>query len=180
MEEFWKDIKEYEGRYQVSNLGRVRSLNYNKTGKTAILKARAACNGYIMVYLKKHGVGKKHLVHRLMADAFLPNPNMLSDVDHKDENRSNNFIFVNRDGTVNEMKSNLQWLSHKANCNRGTRNIRLGKRLYQYTLDGVFVNSYETARDAARLLGYNAGHISECCNGNRKQANGYRWSFVEI
>lgn len=90
MNEFWKDIEGYEGRYQVSNLGNVKSLNYNHTGKEKIMKPQLCNKGYLRVELCKDNKRQKYLIHKLVADAFIPNPNNLPCVNHKDENRLNN------------------------------------------------------------------------------------------
>ena len=98
--EIWRDIEGYEGLYQVSNLGRVRSLNYKRTGKVQNMKLGTYPNGYKMVDLKKNNKRKAHLVHRLVAKAFIPNPNQLCEVNHKDEDKANNTV------------DNLEWCSH--------------------------------------------------------------------
>ena len=104
MKEVWKDIKDYEGLYQVSNLGRIKSLSrFHYTGwgknkgyikKEKILKPRYDKKGYQMVVLYKNGIGKNFKVHRLVAEAFIPNPNNLPQINHKDEIKRNN-IFTN-------------------------------------------------------------------------------------
>lgn len=135
MEEVWKDVVGYEGLYQVSNLGRVKSLSRlvdkGKYGtiytKERILKNQKVNVNYLFVILSKDGKHKNMTVHRLMAKAFLPNPYNLSDVNHKDENPSNNFIYVNKDGSVDYEKSNLEWCTHKYNCNYGTSKFRIIK-----------------------------------------------------
>ena len=112
MEE-WRDIKGYEGRYQVSNLGRVRSLrdnhgNYREKIRATILNKE----GYNYISLYKEGKIKMCLVHRLVAEAFIDNPNNYKEVNHKDENKQNNSV------------SNLEWCTAEYNCNYGTRNKR--------------------------------------------------------
>lgn len=117
MEEIWKDIEGYEGWYQVSNLGRVRSVeryvNYKKTGlsfrKSRILKLKSDYYGYRSVNLSVNCKVKTYKVHRLVAQAFIPNPNNLPCINHKDENKSNNFV------------SNLEWCSIAYNNTYGTR-----------------------------------------------------------
>lgn len=121
MEEFWKDIKGYEGFYQVSNLGRVKSLAKYQKGnggsifwrKETILKPANSGRGYLMVVLIKNKKRKSYILHRLVADAFIPNPYNLPQVNHKDENKTNNVV------------SNLEWCDNKYNSNYGTRNIRI-------------------------------------------------------
>ena len=130
MVEEWKDIKGYEGLYQVSNKGNVRTLEHkivNKLGRTQLVKGRnlkihTYPNGYKDVMLQNKGVAKRYLVHRLVAEAFIPNPENFSEVNHKDESRDNNVV------------TNLEWCSRKYNCNYGSciekqRNSKLGKTL---------------------------------------------------
>lgn len=120
----WKDIKEYEGLYQVSNLGRVRSVdrvvNYRIKGTTRVYPGRIrtlvvyGC-GYCYVTLSKNNRTKSVRVHRLVAEAFLPNPDNLPYINHKDENKTNNFVYINDDGSVDESKSNLEWCDAQYN-----------------------------------------------------------------
>ena len=120
MKEIWKNIKGYEGLYQVSNLGRVKSLerkdNLGRKVNEKILKNRNATHGYIAVILSKDSNKKTYRVHRLVAEAFIPNPNKYLEVNHKDENKSNNRI------------DNLEWCDRKYNCNYGTFKERHSKR----------------------------------------------------
>ena len=115
--QIWKEIPNYEGKYQVSNTGKVRSLNYKRTGKTKILKIREDKNGYTVVTLTKNSKKKTYSVHRLVAQAFIPNPNDLPEVNHKDENPANNFY------------TNLEWCTHEYNINYGTHNEKVSKTL---------------------------------------------------
>lgn len=115
MEEIWKEIEGYEGKYEVSNLGNVRSLNYNGTGEIKLLKQYICHNRYEQVNLYKNGKPKHHLVHRLVARAFIPNPNNYKEVNHKDENPANNNV------------NNLEWCTREYNNNYGTRNKRAGE-----------------------------------------------------
>lgn len=112
--EVWKDIPDYEGLYQVSNLGRIKSLNFNKTGKEKIMKPRTG-NRYYMIALWKNGIRKDYLLHRIVAETFIPNTENKPFINHKDENCFNNSI------------NNLMWCTHKENMNWGTRNERISK-----------------------------------------------------
>lgn len=163
MKEIWKDIKGYEGIYQVSDLGRVRSLKF---GKERILVGRKDSDGYLRVGLCKDGKEKTCRVHRLVAEAFIPNPDGLPQVNHKDERKSNN------------VASNLEWCDCKYNINYGMRTERISKTVYQYTLDSSLVGSYPSVREAGRRTGYSKSHISDCCRGERKQAYGFVWSYT--
>lgn len=170
--ENWKDIKGYEGRYQVSDLGRVKSLNYNKTGKERIKKAAKGSCGYVIVTLSNGGKLKGFLVHRLVAEAFLPNPDRLPQVNHKDEDKTNNAV------------SNLEWCDRKYNINYGTGTERMkvskGKTVYQYTMDGTLVCVYPSAKEAGRQTGYAQTHISACCRGKQNCYKGFIWSCTLI
>lgn len=176
--EIWKDIKGYEGIYQVSSEGRVRSLDrigergYRYKGK--ILTPRPNKRGYMWVVL----VGKNYAVHRLVAQTFIPNPNNYPIVNHKDENPSNNCV------------ENLEWCDAKYNCNYGTANKRRGetlgydkdnpysKSVLQYTKEGVLIKKWDSQAEAARQLGVRQGNISSCCMGLRCTAYGFIWKYA--
>ena len=111
--EIWKDIQGYEGKYQVSNLGRVKSLNYHRSGKERILKYLINTRGYLTTMLYKNGIGKNVRINRLVAQAFIENPENLPEVNHIDEDKTNNRV------------GNLEWCSHEYNTNFGTRNERI-------------------------------------------------------
>ena len=117
----------YEELYKVSNLGRILSLNYKNTGKSELMTPVEMPNGYLKVSLRKNGEKKTCLVHRLVAQTFIPNPENLPEVNHIDEDKTNNFVFLNEDGSVDKEKSNLEWKNHRDNCNHGTRNERMAK-----------------------------------------------------
>ena len=187
--EIWKtavyDGEIYEGLYKVSNLGRILSLNYRNTGKTGLMTPFENEKGYLQVGLSKNGKTNLCLVHRLVAQTFIPNPDNLPEVNHKDEDKTNNFVFLNEDGTVNKEKSNLEWKSHKDNINHGTRNERvskaltngkLSKRVLQLSLSGDLIREWESTRECERN-GFNQGHVSRCCNGKEKSHKGFRWEY---
>ena len=143
MKEIWKSIKNYEGLYEVSNLGRVKSLNYNKTGKEQILKPAKVKNGYLLVGLCNNKKVKTYHVHRLVAQTFIPNPNDLPQVNHKDEDKENNCI------------DNLEWCSAEYNMNYGTRNKRIGK-----------ANKNKTISEETRKKISNANNGKHCGKNN--------------
>ena len=157
-----KDIKGYEGLYAVTSCGKVWSYKSKR-----FLNIARSSNGYMNVALYKNGTRKQYSVHRLVAKTFMPNPNNLPEVNHKDENKSHNWI------------NNLEWCDKKYNANYGTRNDRLAKvfgiPVYCVELDRVF----ESAHTAARILNLNVSHINECCNGIHKKTGGYHFKFVE-
>lgn len=186
MEE-WRDIEGYEGLYQVSNEGRVRSLNYHLTKKSKDLKQFLTPKGYLTVTLCDKQKMKTYSVHRLVAKAFIPNPNNLLEVNHKNEDKTDNRVFINHDGSVDESKSNLEWCDRKYNMNYGTclqracdklTNGKKSKQVYQYTLDGELVNVWASTQECKRN-GFSQGHIASCCRNEygKKTHKGYKWSY---
>ena len=184
--EVWKtavyDGEIYEGLYKVSNLGRILSLNYNKTGKPGLMTPSENKKGYFVVNLRKNGETNLCYVHRLIAETFLPNPDNLPEVNHKDEDKTNNFVFLNEDGSVDKEKSNLEWKNHRDNCNHGTRNERVAKAqskpVLQFTLDGEFVREWPSTMECGRN-GFNQGNIAACCRGLYESMYGFRWKYKE-
>ena len=187
--EIWKtavyDGEIYEGLYKISHLGRILSLTYRNTGKAELKKPSDDGYGYLQVQLWKNGKYKMCRVHRLVAETFLPNPDNLPEVNHKDEDKTNNFVFLNEDGTVNKEKSNLEWKSPKDNCNHGTRNERiakantngkLSKRVLQLSLDGELIREWESTKECGRN-GFNQGAVWSCCNGKLPHYKGYIWRY---
>lgn len=169
MKEIWKDVVGYEGLYQVSNLGRVKSLNYNRTGKEKIMKCGYDKDGYIRVLLtnnKKERIMKK--VHRLVAQAFIPNPYNLPMVNHKDENPSNNIV------------SNLEWCDAKYNNNYGNSVIKRSKQILQIDITtNIIINIFPSMMEIQRKLNIPTSHICSCCKGRYKTSGGYKWSYKE-
>ena len=169
--EHWKAIDGYEGLYEVSDIGRVKSLNYNHTGKEKILKPGKNIYGYLHVVLCKDGQKKLSLVHRLVSEAFIPNPNNLKTVNHKDEVKTNNTV------------SNLEWMSMRDNNNYGTRNKRaaesLSKQVQMFDKStGELLATFPSTHEAARVTGINQGDISSCCLGKLKSSGGYVWRYI--
>ena len=160
--ETWRAIAGYEGLYQVSNLGRVKSLNYNHTGTDKILKPGKNQGGYLRVGLSKDGHTKHLLVHRLVAEAFIQNQNNLETVNHKDEVKTNN------------VASNLEWMSRGDN-KRYSAN-KSAKMFDKQT--GELLATFPSTREAERVTGINQSNISECCKGKRKSAGGYIWRYA--
>lgn len=176
--EYWADIKDFVGLYQVSNFGKVRNTN---TGR--ILKQQTTKRGYLQVGLWKNNKEKKCYVHRLVAQAFIPNPKRLKEVNHKDEDKTNNFVWVNPDGTVDLEKSNLEWCTRKYNCNYGSIQIKKSSSqsipIYQYTLEGVFVKRWKSATEVEKTLGFDQGNICNALQLKKryKTAYGYIWKY---
>lgn len=169
--EQWKDIEGFEGLYQVSNKGRVKSLGNNKLRKEKILKGGKGTCGHLLVHLCKDGKQAHKYIHRLVAQAFLPNPQNLPEVNHKDENPSNNQV------------SNLEWCDCKYNINYGTRNQRVAEKLSRRVdqidmVTGEVVHQWVSTAECGRN-GFNIGHVSSCCNGKLKQYKGYVWKYLQ-
>lgn len=198
-EEIWKDVKGFEGRYQVSNLGRVRSLDmtwlaYNwkmqgymeckRKGRT--LKPLSGTNGYLKCCLRDGKRKEYHNIHRLVALSFIPNPCNFPCINHKDENKANNFVFINSDGTVDFEKSNLEWCTYKYNSNYGTRNDRLRKYslnyvmrpIIQYDMNGKVINTFESLTEAENKTGISNISITGVCKGRRKSTHGYVFKYL--
>ena len=183
MLEIWKtaiyDGEIYEG-FEVSNLGRIKSLNYRRTGKAELLTPIDIGTGYLQVTLCKNKEYKKCYVHRLVAFTFLENPENLPQVNHKDEDKTNNFVFLNEDGSVDKEKSNIEWKSPKGNCNHGTRNERSAKarskRVLQLSLDGDLIREWESTRECGRN-GFCQSHVSACCRGEEKTHKGFCFMY---
>lgn len=173
MKEVWKDIPNYEGLYQVSSHGRVKSFRQSTKchcEKEYILKPHLANNGYYQVTLYDNTVKHKFSVHRLVAEAFIPNPNGYPQVNHKDENRLNNLV------------TNLEWCSSEYNNAYGTARIRQidtkSTPVEQLTIDGKIIAIYRSAKIAREIIGvassslyYAIKHGSNC--------KGYFWRYSD-
>lgn len=171
--EIWKDIEGYIGLYQVSNFGRVRNLNYRGTGKVKVLSPVEDKYGYLQVCLYKNGKGKIFKVHRLVTEAFIPNPLNLPQVNHKDEDKTNNFC-----GTLeNDFNDgNLEWCDSKYNINYGTRIDRISKPVLQFTKTGELVREWSSTNEAGRN-GFHQSAVVNCCRGERKTHHGFIWKY---
>lgn len=181
MEEIWIDVKDFIGLYQVSNFGRVRSFDridsLGRLRKGTILKPLKYKNGYLFVILFNNSERKQITVHRLVAEAFIPNPDNLDEINHKDEDKTNNRV------------ENLEWCTHLYNCNYGTRNKRasvnkinnleFSKPVVQYTLDGEFVNEFPSINEIERQLGYNHSNITSCLSGRTRTSYGFVWKHKD-
>ena len=182
--EIWKtvvyDDEIYEGLYKVSNLGRILSLNYRNTGKPDLMTPGDNGRGYLQVCLSKNGEDKWCLVHRLVAETFLENPENLPEVNHKDEDKTNNFVFLNEDGSVDKKRSNLEWKNHRDNLNHGTRNERIAKanskRVLQLSLSGELIREWDSTAECGRN-GFNQSAVAKCCRGEQKTHKGFRFMY---
>ena len=177
MSEEWRDVVGYEGLYQVSSMGRVKSLerkvpkrNGERTVKERILKPITDRYGYLIVCLCAGGKQKMFKVHRLVYQAFHKNPENKLCVNHIDENKTNNAA------------SNLEWSTYEENNNHGTHNERMAKTqskpVGQYTRDGELVKVWASVSEAGRRAGFDRGTISSVANGKRKTHKGFIWRYV--
>ena len=178
MIEIWKDIKDYEGLYQISNLGRVKRLAYTRkicpkgTEQYDVhfkehLKSTFIMNrGYQTVTLCKNSKLKSHHIHRLVAEAFLDNPKNLPQVNHKDENKLNNKV------------ENLEWCTPSYNNNYGERNNKMAAKLSKPVICIETGITYSGIHEAARQTGMDYRNIHACCSGRYKTTGGYHWEYV--
>ena len=194
--EVWRPIKGYEGLYEVSNFGRVRSLDrfingkngYQHIVKGRILSQRKMKTGYITVHLSKYGIDERLTVHRLVATAFIPNPLNLPQVNHRDEDKTNNSVW------------NLEWCTSEYNSNYGTHKEKLriastGRKMPRYGVEKVVekiskpvaafnnngeeVMRFKSAADANRInKDLNYVSISAACNGRLQTYRGFIWRFI--
>ena len=173
MEE-WKSITGFSN-YIISNNGKIKSINYNKTGKSKELIPHKLSNGYLGVTLYDD-TKKPHmlLIHRLVAITFIPNPNNYKIINHIDENRNNNFV------------DNLEWCDPKYNRQYGIGSKRMVEtkkkngsiqKIHQLTLDGEYIAEHETTKIASLKTGVNASAIYQCCRRFCKQMKGYVFLF---
>ena len=180
--------------YQVSNFGKILSLNYGRTGKSKLKRLNKTKTGYLQVKLSKNGKKDTFYVHRLVAETFLPNPENKPEVNHKIEGKKGktlNMVIFNEDGTINKERTTIEWVTRKENNNYATRNERAGKaiskantngklskKVLQFTLDGEFVREYPSMAECARN-GFCQGHVSRCCRGERKSHKGFIFKYAE-
>ena len=187
VEEIWRtavvDGEPYEG-FEVSNLGRVLNLNYRGTGKAKLARLTKRKDGYLQVTLSKNEETDSILVHRIVAETFLPNPLNKPCVNHKiegDEGKKINMVFFNEDETIDYEKTTIEWATYEENINYATRNERVAKarskRVLQFTLDGEFVREWPSTNECGRN-GFNQGNVAACCRGERKTHKGYRWEYA--
>ena len=183
--EIWKtavyDGEIYEGLYRVSNLGRILSLNYRNTGKADLMTPVTDTKGYLEVHLRKNKKTKTCLVHRLVAQTFIPNPDNLPEVNHKIEGEKGkkiNMVFFNTDGSIDKEKSTIEWVTSKENINYGTRTERTSKPVIQLSLSGDLIREWPSVAECGRN-GFNQGAVSLCCLGKQKTHKGFLWMFAD-
>lgn len=177
--EIWKDIEGYEGLYQVSNQGRVKSLSRKVANamfsiKEHVVKEGDNGHGYKFVSLWANNKGNRYYVHRLVALAFIPNPNDYKYINHKDEDKSNNHV------------SNLEWCTAKYNCNYGNHTKKLkesyisdgnNRPIDVYDMSGNFVKTYACSNEACKELNVHRRALYLACQGVTKSCKGHRFAF---
>ena len=185
--EIWKDVVGYEGLYQVSNLGNVKSLDrivfnkgiskfYKMKGKK-LSTNKSNGSGYKVISLNKDGISKNYYTHRLVAEAFVPNENLYPQVNHKDENKYNN------------NSNNLEWCTCKYNNNYGTARDRIIKKLInnkyrskQVSAHDILTNElvfiFPSINEASRQLKCSGQNISDALHGKQPTARGYIWKYL--
>lgn len=162
--EEWKQVDGYDGRYVVSSLGRVVSLPNLANNEPHFIKQSISSNGYAHVTLSGNNKQKTVSVHRLVADAFIEKRGDGFQVNHKNEDKTDN------------RASNLEWVTAKENCNYGSRNVR--RKPVEAMKDGKVIASYPSARIAASEIGIDHSCVTRCCNGKRRSANGYTFRYA--
>lgn len=181
--EIWIPVSGYETLYEVSDKGNVRSIAFLCSRNNRLQPRRAprclrqetSRDGYKRVVLSRYGEHKHFGVHRLVAMAFIPNPNNLPQVNHINEDPSNNNVF------------NLEWCTGKENCNHGLHRQRIKERqtnaahhskaVNRYSIDGKYICSYPSAREAERQTGIASEQISRVCMGKNRHAGGFLWKY---
>ena len=179
MTEIWRDIEGYEGFYQVSSKGQIRSLHFRHSNRVQIMKQQVVKGPYYTIEFNLNRKRDIKYVHRIVAKAF---PEICgeyfegAECNHKDENGLNNCV------------ENLEWCTPQYNYNYGTRLKRSletkkknGKRniaVYQLDMDGNFIKRWDSATIAAENIGAHQGHISSCLTGKRQSAYGFKWRYA--
>ena len=174
MSEEWRDVVGYEGGYQVSSMGRVKSLErkdrFGRIVKERTLKPGVKGSGYLFVKLCAGGKTRMFYVHRLVCQSFHENPGNKPQVNH-----------INEDKTDNRA-CNLEWCTRIENCNHGTAKERSAKKrskpIGQFSLDGKPIKVWQSTMEAERQTGFSHEYICQSANGKYKQAYGFIWKYV--
>ena len=186
--ELWKDVEGFEGYYQVSTWGNVRSLDrwvnsksklnkpYKSLYKGKMLKGSPDKDGYLLVHFRKDGKEFAFKKHRLVAEAFIPNPENKSQVNHIDEDKTNNYVW------------NLNWMTCKENINHGTHNNRsaesrinhpkISKPVIAIEKRTGLILEFASSREAERETGIDNGNIIKCCQGKKNSCGGFYWIYA--
>lgn len=172
--EVWKDISGYEGYYQISNFGRIKSIKRTitrkdgkaKTFSPVMLKQNIGTTGYSYANLSQKGKAKSERAHRLVAEAFIGNPENLPCINHIDENKTNNKV------------ENLEWCSYRYNNTYNDKQLCRATPVLQFTTNGEFVRKHRSQAEAEKAMGRGRLNISACCRGKIKSCAGYVWKYV--
>lgn len=178
MVEIWRDIKGFEGYYQVSNMGNIKTVkrivSFGKNKRIVVEELKTLVDdkdGYKDIILYKNGEHRHVKVHRVVAETFIPNPKGYKEINHKNENKADNRV------------ENLEWCSRKYNNDYGNRTKSTREtqsvRINQYSLDGVFIKSWLGARIIERVLGFSNANIIKCCKGKAHTAYGFIWKYAD-
>lgn len=170
MQEIWKDIKGYEGIYQVSNMGNIRSLNYRKMNQNKILKLDKDINGYLNADLNLNGKREVYKVHRLVAEAFIENKHNKKVINHKNGIREDNRV------------ENLEWCTSSYNntniVKRQYKNVKRNrKEIEQYDENNNLIKTWNSISTASIETGISYPNICSCCKGRLNSAGGYIWKY---
>ena len=165
--EIWRDIIGFEGKYEVSNKGSVKTLSYKRTGKERILSERIV-GGYNRVALYRNNKPENKYVHRLVAEHFIPNPNNLKEVNHIDGNKLNNCV------------ENLEWVSAKQNSTHAViSKLRVlpTYKVIQKSISGQIIKQWNSVYEIANFYGYDSSMIYKCCENKLDTAYGFKWEY---
>jgi len=168
MLEIWRDIKNYEGIYEVSKLGRIKSISRNGTIKeNRILKPNKVM-GYSQIVLYKNNKREYKKIHRLVAETFIPNLENKREVNHKDGNKTNNCV------------DNLEWVTTSENQLHSYYELKNNiKSVIQLSLNNEIIKEWESIAKVEQELKISNADICKCCKGKRKTAGGYKWRYKE-
>lgn len=180
MAEVWKDIAGFEGLYKISSLGRVVSVARLGNRGGGVIKPTANHAGYLRVGLHKNNKRQMYRVHRLVAEAFLPNPDKKPQINHKNgvkaDNRANNLEWVtvseNLRHSYNKLKRTKSTLGRFGAKNPSSKPVAQIK-------SGSIVATFSAAKEAERKTGIHQGNISKCARGNTRSAGGFQWEYIK-
>ena len=169
MEEIWKDIKGFEGLYQVSNFGRVKSFprKGTQTTKERIIKFTKSNKNYLVANLKNNNIQQSFSIHRLVAQAFIPNPDNLPQVNHIDGNKQNNNV------------NNLEWCTNKQNrCHASCNHLLYTRHINQFDLEGNFIKEWNSITEASKFYNIKYNSLWSACNNKKGVYNGFIWRYA--